>query len=935
MFLRKKGYIKLASIMLAILYITGSVFCVSASADEVAVVAETAQGSIPITVENFTATGMATEVKSNYNGQAGNAVITGDSGEITWQFSVPEEGDYNLKLNYFPIESKYANIVLGVKIDGEYLDANAEEVTLTKLYKNEHDKIQVDTRNNQILPKQIQAITLVTDYIKKVTATDNSPYVISLTPGEHTLTFVGKRDKMAIVSMEFCKPVETPTYKDYQKQISGKKVITDYKGYIEAEDARYKSSSTMVPVNDRTSALISPSDAYRVLYNTFNSSSIIGEYATWDFEVPEDGIYQLAVKFRQKNSTTVLPVSKFYIDDKIPFKEMEKVEFAYDRKWQMMRVTVDGEAAGIYLTKGSHTLKIETAIGSFAEYIDQIQDIAYNLNAYYRSIIMITGTSPDTYRDYQIDVKLPEVMKGLEEAGKALTKIIEELDAKKLGTAEMVEVSTIRDQILDFVDEPGTIQERLNNFKTNIGALSDWCITMSKQSVSFDYFMVCGKDVENERAEANFFESMWMEIKSLVSSFINDYNSIGDTSGAEKKITVWMVSGRDQANIMKRLVDSDFSNSHNNIAVDLKLVQNASVLSALIAGKGPDVALEMAQADPVDYALRNAVVDLSKLEGFDEVVSRFHESAVIPFSFNGGVYALPEKQTFPMMFYRTDVLEDLGLEVPKTWREVSTCLTELTNANMEFGVSAADAGSALTSLSMFLYQNGGQLYIEDDTKSGLTSKIALDSFKQLTDLYTSYKLPYAFNAHNRFRSGEMPIIIAGYELYNQLCISAPEIKGLWGVTIVPGTAKEDGTIDNSVAGTVTGCIITSSAKDLESAWSFVKWWTSAESQAGYGNQLENLLGQAARYATANIEALEMLPWSDQELAQLNTQWNSVKPLPQVPGSYFTSRHVYNAFRRVLSYSDDPRQTLTDYAGYIDEEIRTKRDEFGLELGDNK
>ena len=41
----------------------------------------------------------------------------------------------------------------------------------------------------------------------------------------------------------------------------------------------------------------------------------------------------------------------------------------------------------------------------------------------------------------------------------------------------------------------------------------------------------------------------------MVSSFINDYNSIGDTSGADKKITVWMVSGRDQANIMKRLID--------------------------------------------------------------------------------------------------------------------------------------------------------------------------------------------------------------------------------------------------------------------------------------------------------------------------------------------------------------------------------------------
>lgn len=933
MFSKKKSFIKLTAVLFALLYITTAFLGVPVFAAE-APKAATSSG-IQVDIESFTTNGMAAEVKSNYNGQPGNVVLTDDDGEITWYFNVQREGDYNLKLKYFPVEGKYANIVVGVKIDGEYPDVTAEEVSLTKLYKNEFDEIQTDVRGNEILPKQVQAITLVTDYVKKITETNNAPYVFHLTPGQHSVTFVGDKDKLALVSMELVQPETYPTYKEYKESIKGKKVITDCNQLFEAEDAKYKSTSTMVPVNDRTSALISPSDAYRILYNTIVSSSQVGDYAIWDFTAPEDGVYQLAIKFRQNGSTTVFPACNIYIDDKILFEEMQGVEFEYDRKWQCMRITVDGEAAGIYLDKGDHTLKIETTIGTFANYIDKVQEVAFNLNAYYRKIIMITGATPDAFRDYQLDLKLPQVMEGFEVAADVLGEVMNELDAKKLGSAEMVAVSTIRDQILDFIDEPETIQERLNNFKTNIGALSDWCITMSKQTVAFDYFILCGSEDENPRAEANFFESFWMEIKALISSFLNDYNSIGDASEAEKKIVVWMVSGRDQANIMKRLVDSDFSVKNPDIAVELKLVQNASVLSALIAGKGPDVALEMGGATPVDYALRNAVVDLTQFEGFDKVAARFRESALVPFTFNGGVYAIPEKQTFPMMFYRTDVLAELGLTVPETWRDVAVCLTELTNANMEFGVSAADAGSCLTSLSMFLFQNGGELYIEGDTRTGLTQNVALDSFKQLTDLYTSYKLPYSFSSHNRFRSGEMPIIIAGYELYNQLSISAPEINGLWGVTVVPGTAKEDGSIDHSAAGTVTGCIITTHSKDLQSSWKFVEWWTSADAQAEYGNQIENLLGRAARYATANMEALERLPWSDEELAQLNEQWEYVKPIPQVPGSYFTSRHVYNAFRRVLTYSDDPRQTLTDYSIYIDEEIRTKRDEFGLDLGDNK
>ena len=931
MFLRKKSFIKFAALLLATLYITSAAFCLPASADSTS----TATASVPIALENFTADGMATEIKSNYNGQAGDVVLTGDKGEITWQFNVEQEGNYNLRLGYFPLESKYADIVIGIKVDGEYPDINAEEISLTKLYKNEHDEIQADIRGNELLPKQVQAVTLITDYVKKVTSTDNVPYVFNLTPGEHTVTLVGVKDSLALVSMEFCQPENIPSYSEYKANLKDKKIVTDYEDRIEAEDAKYKTSSTMVPVNDRTSAKISPSDAYHVLYNTLKGSNEVGDYATWDFNIPESGVYQLAIKFRQDTSSAVLPVSKVYIDDEIPFKEMETVEFAYDKDWQIMRITADGKPAGIYLEAGDHTLKIETSIGSFAKYIDVIEDLAYDLNSYYRDIIMVTGTSPDTYRDYQLDIKLPDVMAGLEEADKILTDIIKELDAKNLATAEMVEVATIRDQVRDFVDDPATIQERLDNFKTNIGALSDWCISKSKQSATFDYFVICGSENEDDRANANFFESFWMEIKSLVSSFVNDYNSIGNTSEGEKSIVVWMVSGRDQLNIMRRLVDSDFSIKNPDIAVELKLVQNASVLSALIAGRAPDVALEMTVTDPVNYALRNAVIDLSQFDGYDEVASRFMPSAITPFSFNGGVYALPVTQSFPMLFYRTDVLEELNITVPKTWREVSACLTELTNANMEFGVSSADADTLTNTYAMLLFQNGGEFYTDGDTVSGLDSKVALDSFKQLTDLYTAYKLPYTFNAHNRFRSGEMPIMISNYSLYNQLSISAPEITGLWGVTLVPGTIKEDGSIDRTVGGTVTGCIITSSCKDLESSWRFLDWYTSADAQAEYGIQIENLLGPAARYATANIEAFERLPWTEAELNMLNEQWKYVEQVPQVPGSYFTSRHLWNAFRRVLSYDEDPRQTLTDYTSYIDDEIRTKREEFGLEMGDNK
>ena len=109
----------------------------------------------------------------------------------------------------------------------------------------------------------------------------------------------------------------------------------------------------------------------------------------------------------------------------------------------------------------------------------------------------------------------------------------------------------------------------------------------------------------------------------------------------------------------------------------------------------------------------------------------------------------------------------------------------------------------------------------------------------------------------------------------------------------------------------------------------MKWWTDAPTQADYGREMENRLGVSARYPSANVEAFSQMPWSAAELKTLNQQWENVRAIPEVPGGYFTSRHLNNAFRRVLNDGDDPRETLLDYVKNIDKEIHTKRKEFGL------
>ena len=783
---------------------------------------------ISIDIGDYSAKKMKVDKKQNYQGQSGVTVITGNTGEITWNFDVKEAGAYCLELDYYPIESKNSEIQIGIKIDGKYPFDEAETVTLKKLYKNTSEEKQYDNRGNEIISEKKQAILLINDYVRNFLGDYSEPYYFNLKEGKHTLTFCAKMDNIAITGIRFSIPEEAPDYKDYKANLSGDKAESDFKKYIQAEDVTYTSSSMMVAVNDRTSPLTVPNDAYNVFYNTLGGQgwSKAGEYAIWNFTVPEDGLYKIGIKFRQNGSNAILPVRRFSIDGEVPFKDLENVKFEYDRNWQYTELSSGEETAEFYFEAGKeHTIKVESVLGEFGSYFGQVEDIVYALNSCYRSIIMITGAAPDSYRDYQLGVKIPKVIEEMGSLQKQLTEIMNVLDKNKIGNSEMVELSTICDQIDEFVKDPDTIPSRLESFKTNIGALSDWCVNAKSQTVEFDYFVICGDEAKKDRVKSNIFENLIFEFKAFLASFVNDYSNIGNSYDYDESIVVWIMSGRDQANTLKRIIDADFM-VQNSIEVDLKLVTNTSLLNAMIAGKGPDVALGVANADPVNYALRNALVDMSKMDGFEETAKQFYPSAIEPFSFNGGVYAMPETQNFPVMFYRTDVLEQLKLDVPKTWDDVANCLTELTNVNMEFGLACSNSATTTTAMGMFLYQNGGRFYIEDNTKSGLTDEIALDSFKQLTNLYNSYRLPYAFDPLNRFRSGEMPLVISEYSLFNTLCVSAPELNGLWGVALVPGTEQADGSIDHSVMGTCTGTVITSSTKNPKAAWEFVKWWIS-------------------------------------------------------------------------------------------------------------
>ena len=600
----------------------------------------------------------------------------------------------------------------------------------------------------------------------------------------------------------------------------------------------------------------------------------------------------------------------------------------------------EGEAYDFYLTKGSHTIRLEAALGNMGAILGELEDSTFRLNQMYRTILVYTGASPDANRDYNIHQVYPDVVEAMGLESKRLYKLVDDVvlytgqKADKIATAQ-----TLARQLEKFVDKPHKISTQFVSFKDNITALGTSILNMSETKLDVDYLVVCGTEKKVEKDNVGFFGKIWHEIKSFFASFVVDYDAVGDVYvDSEEVVKVWIATGRDQGTILKAMVDDTFT-PESGIGVNVEIVDGGTLLNAVIAGKGPDVVLSIGADQPVNYALRNAAEDLTQFEGWEEVFSAYYPSAYTAYQYNGGIYGLPETHNYNVMFYREDIMKDLELEIPQTWDDVIALLPTIQGNNLEVGLptTASTTAPDLSAFYTFLYQMGGDVYDEEGKKTTINQEEGVKAFDLYTSFFNDYGLPKEYDFISRFRSGQMPIAIVSYTMFNTLVVSAPEIKGLWDFTLVPGTVRTDENgeeyIDRSIYSTGTCSMMIRNKNEVtkKNAWEFMKWWASADTQVRFGHELEALLGSSARYATANREAFTQLAWSAENVKVLEEQWSWTVGFREVAGGYYTGRHITNAIRKVMNEKEDARETILEYAITIDEELEKKRKEFGLPI----
>lgn len=898
------------------------------------------------------------EVYTNYEG-TDKALFTDTDSSVSFHVQVPQTGYYNLYMEYLIPESRGVAAERGVRINGEFPFEDAQNITFTRIW-TDGGEVKTDNQGNQIRPTQIEVYDWQSSCFEDDMGYITEPYRFYLEKGDNEITLEAENEPMIIRKFMVAPVSVIQSYEEYVAKypdISDQAMTAGYIQMIQGEDSTLRSESSLYAKYDRSSPTTYPNSVTNTVLNyvggdTWRSS---GQWIEWEFEVPEDGYYNIMIKGRQNYSRGSVSSRTVYIDGEIPFSEMKEISYAYSNDWECKNLADEnGVPYNFYLTKGTHTIRLEATLGGVGPILEELEDSTYRVNQIYRKILVYTGANPDRYRDYYIEANYPEVMEAMELESKRLFKIVDDtVSYSGQKAANIAAAQTVAQQMERFCEKPNKITLEFTTFKDNITALGTASLNMSETKLDIDYLVVSGTGVTPKKDKANIFTKLWHETKSFFASFFVDYNSVGDVydeSADDEVVKVWILTGRDQGTILKSMVDDTFT-PESGVKVNVEIVDPTALLNAVLAGRGPNVVLSVGADQPVNYALRGAAEDITQFNDWEEVLSHYTPSSYEQYGLDGHIYAIPETQTFNVMFYRKDVLEEMGLEVPDTWQELIEMLPTIQGNNLSVGIPTAAGSSSTTTattavasnvpdLSLYftlLYQYGGDMYNEMGTKTTVDDEAGIRAFDDYVRYFNDYGLPTIYDFVSRFRSGEMPIGISAYSTYNTLMVSAPEIRGLWDFTLIPGTeyTNPDGTtyIDRSdfITGSATMMIATEDESLKQKSWEFMKWWAKPDTQVRFGREIEALLGSSARYATANKDAFEQLSWSADDIKVLSEQWDQTVGIREVPGGYYTGRHITNAIRKVINDKDDTRETIIDYSIKINEEIEKKRNEFGLPM----
>ncbi len=842
-------------------------------------------------------------------------------GRVTFHVRVPGEGLYCLWVRYAQLDDSSGQIERGVRVNGVLPYAEAEAFLFPKQFEDTEYPFRRNEYGNEIRPRQ-RGVTAPRELtLSGRGGMHAEPLLFAFKAGENTLTLTGVKGSIALFGIALRAPEEVPPYETYLAAHPG----TPAGGTVilEAEKIHSRSSKSIRNLTSSNPG-VSPSEAGHKLLNVLGGSSwnLAHDYVEWVVEAPEDGLYCLGFRYTQNFNMALTSFREIRVDGKVPFREFEAVGFPFRSDWGTLIPGGDAPYR-VFLTKGEHILRLTATNAPYAEVWKRLDGAVSAMKALDLYVTEIIGSDSDVYRIWKLEKYIPSIKADL-------GGMVEDLEAVREGLGRVIgssgSLGTLDAAILDLKKlyaDHNQIARRDDALSSVYTTLSNWEDSMISQPLALDRIFLAGEKDRIPEGGLGFFEGLGYNFSHFVSSFFSrEETALG---GGDDAVTVWVQRNRDYVDMMQLLADEYFT-PETGIRVNVSYCPPGTQLLVLsnAAGQQPDVVTGVDLTLPFEFGIRNALVDLSALEGFEELVAPLPKGSRIPNYFSGAEYGIPEEIRVKVLFYRTDILESLGVQVPETWPEAMGVLSTLLQQNYAFYYPYGDY---LT----FFFQNGVDVYTPDGRALAFTNEKGYAAYRQWTELYVKYGLqPQMSSFYQHFRIGDVPMGIADIDQYIQFDMAAPDISGDWTIAQVPGTRAEDGSLVRWQAGSQTSAVMFRTTEQRQArAWTFLRWWLDTETQCLFAEEMENNYGEAFRWFSANLEVVERQNWPESHKAVLLDQMRWYKQLPMVPGgSYMTSRELWNAWTRIVVDKGNYREEIETAVEDIRLEIAIKQREMG-------
>lgn len=312
-----------------------------------------------------------------------------------------------------------------------------------------------------------------------------------------------------------------------------------------------------------------------------------------------------------------------------------------------------------------------------------------------------------------------------------------------------------------------------------------------------------------------------------------------ETQGKDEKVTLKFSFDQGVGEPTQKIVDQ-FNKSQDKIKVETVILpQDANQVHDDFVNKlaSGDTSVDIMALDVVyvsEFASAGWLMDLS--EDLSEEAAAMLEGSVEGASYEGKLVSAPWFTNSSVMFYRTDVLEQLGAEVPTTYEGWMKLADQAVGVNgVEYGADfqAAQSEALVCNWVEYIWNNGGDV-LDQDGKPVINSANNIEATTIMKTLVNQYA-PSGVTTYTEteseqvFKEGKCLFIRDWSGFWSSGQDEGSKVTGKMGATFLPVGPKGD-TPHTCLGGLNLAVNNAIDKGQKEAAVEFIKYMTSVTTQ---------------------------------------------------------------------------------------------------------